>query len=94
MKLEEFKGKVLARPLAASDGSHSHRLWRIGENIEDHALPKGRDDRLLHLMSRVGNMTRPLAKDIRSGFTSAEDAAVILDQLADLGDICFREWMK
>jgi hypothetical protein len=44
--------------------------------------------------SREGNLVRPLAEDIRRGFVSVEDAAVLLDQLADLGDICFSEWMK
>ena len=94
MKLDKLRGRVLARPINASDGSHSQRLWRIAENIQSQALPKGRDDRLLHLMSRIGNLTRPLAKDIRSGFVSVEDAAVLSDQLADLGDIYFSEWMK
>jgi hypothetical protein len=34
-----------------------------------------------------------LAHDLRSGHTSVEDTAKLLDQLADLGDLSFDEWL-
>lgn len=94
MSYETLRHRVFARPIAASDGNHSARLWRIAENVRDHARPDSSDDRLLHLMSRVGVLSRGLAADLRSGHTSPEAVATLLDQLAELGDLSFEQWRK
>lgn len=94
MNLEELRRRVLDRPIRASDGNHSARLWRVAENVQANVDFHSSDDRLLHLMSRVGVLSRSLARDLRSGHTSVEQASSLLDQLADMGEISFEEWMK
>ena len=94
MSYEGLRQRVLGDPILASDGDHSARLWRVAENICDHARRNSSDDRLLHLMSRVGILCRSLAKDLRSGHTSPQQVATLLDQLADLGDLSFEQWQQ
>lgn len=92
MDYATLEKRVLGQSIAASDGSHSGRVWRIAINIRGHAQRDSSDDRLLHLMSRVGVLARGLANDMRCGHTSLEEAAIVLDQLADLGDLSFEQW--
>lgn len=94
MSYESLRQRVLDQPIIASDGNHSARLWRVAINVRDHAHHNSSDDRLLHLMARVGGLCRSLAKDLRSGHTSPEEAATLLDQLADLGDLSFEQWRQ
>lgn len=93
MNYTDLEKRVFSRIIPASNGSHSGRVWRVAENVREHARTDCTDDRLLHVMSRVGVLCRTLAEDVRTGYTSAEDAATILDQLADIGDISFGDWM-
>lgn len=74
-------------------GGHSMRLWRIAENIAGHAKRDASDDRLMHLMSRIGVLSRGIATEIRSGRITANEVAELLDQLAELGEISFNEWL-
>lgn len=92
MDLSALRTKIMKHPISASDGNHSARLERVLDNIQNNARANVQDDRLIHLMSRVGVLTRTLARDLRSGFISQEDAATILEQIAELGDICFDNW--
>lgn len=94
MTIEELEEFVFQRPIMASDGNHSARLWRVAENVQDNVDCSLPDERLLHLISRVGVFSRSLARDLRSGFASPEQVAILLDQLADLGEIGFEEWLK
>jgi hypothetical protein len=93
MPYEDLRERVLAKPILGSDGNHSARLWRIAENVHEHALRSPTDDGLLHLTSRVGVFCRSLAADLRAGHNSPEDVAVLLDQLAELGDLSFEQWL-
>lgn len=86
--------RLFDAPIHASDGSHSARLLRVAENIRSQAQRDSSDDRLLHLMSRIGVLCRGLAKDVRSGHTSVEEATTILDQLADIGEFSFDQWLR
>jgi hypothetical protein len=43
-------------------------------------------------MSRVGGLSSYLAEDLRSGRITVDQAAIILDQLADLGKMSFDQW--
>lgn len=94
MRIEELRHGILDRPIIGSDGNHSARLWRVAENISDHLNRKPSDDRLPHLMSRIGNLSRGLARDLRGGHTTAQQAAILPEQLADLGDLSFKEWLQ
>jgi hypothetical protein len=94
MTYEDLRERVLSEPILASDGNHSARLWRIAENVRDHALRDSADDRLLHLVARLGVFCRGLAADIRARQTSPEEAAILLAQLADLGEISFEQWRR
>jgi len=94
MKFAQFSERINCRPIIGSDGSHTARLRRAALNIECHARRDSSDDRLLHLMSRVGILCEGLARDLRSGHTSAEDVATILEQMADLGKLSFDAWMS
>lgn len=91
---EELRRRVLDNRVLASEGNHSMRVWRIAENIRANAHQHSSDDRLLHLMSRVGVFSRGLAKDLRSGHTSPQEAATLLEQLADLGELSFEQWKR
>lgn len=93
MNYNDLEKRVFSRTILASNGSHSGRVWRVAENVREHARTDSSDDRLLHVMSRVGVLCRTLAEDMRTGYTSAEDAATILDQLADIGDLSFEDWL-
>lgn len=94
MSYDSLQMRVLSEPIFASDGNHSARLWRVAENIRDNANHHPTDDRLLHLMSRVGVLCRSLSKDIRTGHITIEQGATLLDQLADLGDLSFDQWKR
>ena len=94
MNYESLRGRVLDQPILASDGSHSARLWRVAENVRDHVDRNPSDDRVHHLMSRVGVFCGGLAKDLRSGHTSVEQAATLLSQMAQIGDLSFKEWLQ
>jgi hypothetical protein len=94
MKYDDLKRRVLENPVLASDGNHSARLWRVAENVRDHANRHSSDDRLLHLMGRIGVLCRSLAKDLRSGHTSPDQVAALLDRLADLGDLSKEQWRR
>jgi hypothetical protein len=88
MDYDELRERVLSEPI----GIHSARLWRVAENIREHSRREASDDRLLHLMSRVGGLSSYLAEDLRSGRITVDQAAIILDQLADLGKMSFDQW--
>lgn len=94
MTFAEIEKRVFNQPILASDGNHSARLWRVAQNVRDHALEDASVDRLQHLMARVGVLCRGLARDLRNGHTSPEEVALLLDQLADIGDLSFAEWMR
>lgn len=94
MNFDSLRERILGQSIEASDGNHSARLWRVAENVRDHALHDSSDDRLFHLMGRVGILCRSLARDVRTGHNSIEEAATLLDQLADLGDLSFEQWME
>jgi len=91
---EDLRRRVLDNPVLASEGNHSMRVWRIAENIKANAHQHSSDDRLLHLMSRVGVFSRSLAKDLRNGHTLPQEAAILLEQLADLGDLSLEQWRR
>lgn len=91
-KLSSLNDIVAQYNIFASDGSHSGRLHRVILNLISHTKRDIDDDRLLHLMSRIGVLSRSLARDTRSGFTSKDDVANILDLIADAGDVCFDSW--
>lgn len=93
MGIEELRARILEAPINASDGNHSARVWRVAENVQQHALQQPEDDRLLHLMSRVGVLCRGLARDLRAGEVTKEQAATLLDQLADIGDTSLEKWL-
>lgn len=92
--LDALRKRILGTPLLASDGSHSARLWRVAENLIEAARETSPNDALLHLMSRVGVFCRGLAEDLQAGRVSEADAAKLLDQLADVGDLGFRRWLR
>jgi hypothetical protein len=94
MSYDNLRRRILDELISASDGNHSARLWRVAENIQDYAHHDPTDERLLHLLSRVGVLCRGLAKDLRTGHTTIGQAATLLDQLADLGDLNFEEWVR
>lgn len=94
MDYHSLRRCVLDNPILASDGNHSARLWRVAENVRDHACRDASDDRLLHLLSRLGLLCRSLAKDVRSGHTPPEQAATLLDQIADMGDLSLEQWLE
>lgn len=93
MNVEELRTRIIESPIYASDGNHSLRLWRVAENIQQHAEQCPTDDRMLHLMSRVGVLCRGLARDLREGRVTAHDVATILEQAADIGELSFEEWL-
>lgn len=90
--LDEIRQQLDDNPGFASDGNHSARLWRIVENVQAHADKAASDDRLLHLMSRIGVLTQGMAHDLREGHLSVADAAMLLDQLGVLGTLSFDQW--
>jgi len=92
MSYEELRLRILANPIAASDGSHTERLWRIAENMRAQAQVGRLDERMLHIMSRVAVLCRGLSRDLRDGHTSAEDTASLLEQLARLGLMSSDDW--
>jgi hypothetical protein len=94
MSYDSLRERVFDEPIVASDGNHSLRLWRVAENVRDHARRDACDDRLLHLMARIGGLCRSLSADLRSGHTSPAEVAILLDQLADLGDLSFEQWRQ
>jgi len=71
---------------------HRQRLWRVAINVREHAMANHDDDRLLHLMSRVGVFIRGVSSDLRAGIVSTEEATELLDLLAQLGDMHFEQW--
>ena len=85
---EQIRDNLIIGP----NGNHSARLWRIAESVRDHAQAESDDDRLLHLMSRVGELCRGLAADLRSGHTTPGEAATLLENLAELGSLSFHQW--
>lgn len=94
MTYDDLQQRILDHAILASDGSHSARVWRVAEAVRDSADQGQGHDRLLHLMSRVGVLCRGLANDLRSDHTTAEQAAALLDHLADIGDLSFGEWLQ
>ena len=94
MDLRKIEQAIKSREIMATDGNHSARLWRVAENVKARAQENSNDDRLVHLMSRVGVLARGLAHDLRSGHSPKDEVATILDQLADLGDLSFEAWSK
>lgn len=89
----ELKARIFSRRISASDGCHTARVWRIAENVRDN-LPECSGERLLHILSRVQVLTQSLARDLRSGHTSPEGAAMVLDQLAQLANLNQEEWLQ
>lgn len=93
MNIEALEASIMTSPIMASDGNHSARVLRIAENLA--GLPQ-RDaaddgqDRTAQIMSRVSVLARSMATDLRSGFLTPRDAARLLDDLASVGDLCFR----
>lgn len=88
-----LREQVFRHPVGGPNGPHTARLWRVAENVRAHAETQTDDDRLLHLMSRIGVLCRGLAADLRAGQTSPNDTAMLLDQLADLGDLSHEQWL-
>ena len=89
MSYKALRQKVLGSPIK----NHSARLWRVAENVQANLIKAPSDDRLLHAMSRVGELSRGLAQDLRDGQLTPEQVATLLDQLADLGELSFDRWM-
>lgn len=90
LSVDSLRERVMRNPI----GGHSMRLWRVAENISDHAKGDTSDDRLLHLMSRIGVLSRGMATELRSGQITQDEVAELLDQLAELGEISFDEWLR
>lgn len=86
-----LREQILKQPIIGPSGNHSARLWRVAENAEVSADHDKHSNRLLHLMSRVGVLCRGLAADLRTGHISQDEAAIIMDQVADLGDLSFEQ---
>ena len=93
MNYARMKRQVLTVNLPPEKFHHRQRLWRVALNVRDHAKADCNDERLLHLMSRVGGFSRELAQAVRVGDISASEAADLLDLLADIGDLSFDEWL-
>ena len=92
MRVDELRNRILNDPIYASDGNHSARLWRVAENVQQRVLRDEPDDRLLHLMSRVGEFCRSLSSDLRAGNVTIEQVATLLDQMAEVGEVSFQDW--
>lgn len=92
------QGKELSEAILSSPiGVHSARVERVLGNLLAHFQSDAfdpQDDRLAHIMSRVGAFSRPLAEDLRNGAVSVEDAATLLEQLAQIGDLAFHNWLN
>ena len=93
MTYARLEKQVLGVNLPSEKFHHRQRLWRVALNIRDHAKTDCNDERLLHLMSRVGDFSRELAQALRVGDISASEAADLLELLADIGDLSFAEWL-
>jgi hypothetical protein len=93
MSYESLKKNIIDKQLPPAKYHHRARLWRVAENIQANAQRKPSDDRLLHLMSRVGDFSREVAADLNSGEMSSKEAAMLLGYLADMGDISFEQWL-
>lgn len=93
MTYARLKKQVLAVNLPPEMSHHRQRLWRIALNVRDHAKTDCTDERLLHLMSRVGSFSRELAQAVRAEDITAREAVELLDLLADIGDLSFDEWL-
>lgn len=89
LNFDDLRELLFASPILGSDGSHSARLWRVAENLEAGFQSGSGNERLLHLMSRVGILTEGMAKDLRSGHIAPEQAADLLDHLGMLGKVSF-----
>ena len=94
MNLNSLREQILDQPIIGPSGNHSARLWRVAENVEADADHDKQSDRLFHLMSRLGVLCRGLAADIRTGHISHDQAATILDQVADLGALSFEQSLR
>lgn len=90
LSVDSLRERVMRNPIRG----HTMRLWRVAENIADHAKRDTSDDRLLHLMSRIGVLSRGMATEIRSGQITQDEVAELLDQMAELGEISFDEWLR
>lgn len=85
------------RLISASDGPHSARVRRVCENLISYVSSARfdlEDDRLCHIVSRIGVWSRSAAMDLESGWLSVEDAVFLLRQLAALGDAAFEAWLE
>jgi hypothetical protein len=95
--LTDIVGRLHDRPIPASDGPHSLRIARVAENLIGY-LQSGRgqvsNDRLLHIVSRVGVFSRTASVDLSSGHLEADQAAWLMGQLAEIGDVAFDLWMQ
>ncbi len=94
MSYKNLKKNIVDKQLPPAKYHHRARLWRVAENVQGNAQGKPSDDRLLHLMSRVGDFSREVAADLSSGNMSSKEAAVLLGYLADIGDISFEQWLS
>lgn len=92
MDYESLEEAVLGVDLPRRLYQHRQRLWRVAINVRDHAQANDDDERLLHLLSRVGIFIKGLSEDIKTGLISAEEATDLLDLLAELGDMNFEQW--
>lgn len=73
-------------------GIHALRLERVLSNLETHFEAHADDDRLAHLMSRVGLFARGLTDDLQAGNATLDDAIQLLDELATIGDLGLDLW--
>lgn len=85
MSFRELHEAILATEVEQIDRIHLLRIARVVINIEDHAQRHSSDDRLLHLMSRVGVFADGLADALEAGEMSTKTAALLLRRLADVG---------
>lgn len=91
MQYEALQQRVLGHPIGGTE-PHNARVWRVAENVRAHAHREPSDDRLLHLMSRVGVLCEGLARELRRGHVTPDETAAILDYVAELGQMSFEEW--
>jgi hypothetical protein len=89
----DMENAVLEADLPRRLHQHRQRLWRVAINVRDHARAHADDERLLHLLSRVGIFVRGLSDDMKAEAISSEEATELLDLLADLGEMSFEHWL-
>ena len=85
MNFDQLRRKLLDEPI----GIHSARLIRVLDNIATNRVADASDDRLLHVMSRVGVFAEGLADALKNGQVSPRDVEQMLRDLAAIGNVSF-----